>query len=352
MTCARSETVLEGVEAVYHTVSRCVRRAFLCGEDELTGKNFDHRKEWVRDRLEFLTTIFTIEVLAFALMSNHLHAMLRTLVVMLSDKEVARRWLILYPRRKSPDGLTVEPSEAEISTIVHNKKRVRTLRKRLGSVSWFMKSLNEYLARQANREDGCKGHFWEGRFKCQRLETEAAMVACSVYIDLNPIRAKIAKTPEESVFTSAWERIQSRQAKEELKERGESGRKKLSSGEAQRLKEESTLDRWLVPIESTRERRGLSSLTLDEYLSILDWTGRELRSGKRGKIPSELCPIMERLKIRAENWTKVTERYGGLFFRVVADARSMEEKASSVGRRWYKGIRAARRLFLAVSAVG
>ena len=107
-----------------------------------------------------------------------------------------------------------------------------------------------------------------------------------------------------------------------------------------------------MPIESTRERRGLSSLTLDEYLSLLDWTGRELRSGKRGKIPSELCPIMERLKIRAENWTKVTERYGGLFFRVVADARSMEEKASSVGRRWYKGIRAARRLFLAVSAVG
>src|SRR3989339_538163 len=216
MTTARSDVVVEGVEAGYHCISRCVRRAFLCGTDAYTRKNFDHRKEWIIRRIRELSAGYAVEVAGYAIMSNHLHLVLRTrpdLVESWSDKEVAARWLRLFSRSGPTPDKDSPSADGEIKVLTGNAERMAELRSRLCSVSWFMRSLNEHVARLANREDGCKGRFWEGRFKCQILLDEAAVLACLAYVDLNPIRAGLADRPEESDFTSAKERIEKRRTR-------------------------------------------------------------------------------------------------------------------------------------------
>ena len=209
MGLPRSLYVKEGEEGVYHCFSRCVRRAFLCGYDPLTGQNFSHRKKWIVDRLRYLASIFAIEVCAYAVMENHPHSILRTrpdIVALWSDREVATRWTELCPKKHRLKGKPIPSLEEQIQALVVCPERIAVLRKRLCSLSWFMAQLNEFIARAANKEDKVKGRFWEGRFKCQTLLDDAAIATCMVYVDLNPIRAGVATTPEESDSTSIQER--------------------------------------------------------------------------------------------------------------------------------------------------
>src|SRR5512136_3247953 len=107
MGLPRSQYVQEGQEGVYHCFCRCIRRAFLCGFDALTGRDYSHRKALVVARLRDLATIFAIEVCAYAILATHYHVILRTrpdLVARWSDEQVARRWLTLFPRRRDPEG--------------------------------------------------------------------------------------------------------------------------------------------------------------------------------------------------------------------------------------------------------
>ena len=78
-----------------HCVNRCVRRSFLCGKDPVSGKDYEHRRQWMQDRIQFLAGQFGVDVLGFAVPSNHLHVVLRNrpdVVQDWSDTEVARRW--------------------------------------------------------------------------------------------------------------------------------------------------------------------------------------------------------------------------------------------------------------------
>ena len=97
----------------------------------------------------------------------------------------------------------VEQEKAALDLLA---KQVSDWRSRLTNISWFMRVLNEKIARMANKEDECTGRFWEGRFKCQALLDEQALMACMVYVDLNPVRANMAATPEESEHTSVKSR--------------------------------------------------------------------------------------------------------------------------------------------------
>lgn len=353
MVVARSEVVFEGIEGVYHVVSRCVRRAFLCGKDAYSGNSYEHRKEWVRSRLEELADGFAIEVCAYSAMSNHVHIVLRTRPDWpeeWTDEEIARRWLSIFPKRRDVDALPKIPNPQEIKAMTGDREKMEKIRGRLSSVSWFMRCFNEYIARRANREDGCKGRFWEGRFKCQALLDEAAYMAAMVYVELNPIRAGLAETPEESEFTSASERIIARQAQKNLDSMSADTTQSLSPQQKKTMdliKVKANTDRWLCPIdnESPQGPRGILPLNTDQYLDLIDWTGRLIREDKRGAIPDHLCPILQRLEIDTVRWLDTVQNYGSIFHRAVGRLDTMTASAQKAGKRWWQGIRACREAF-------
>lgn len=329
--------------SVFHCLNRCVRRCFLCGDDPLTGRNFDHRKVWLEERIQFLARWFGIDVLNYAILSNHFHIILRNrpdVVETWSDREIAIRWLHLCPpRRKKKAESPPEPSEKQIAALMNKPQRLAELRVRLSDVSWFMKMISEYMARRANREDDIHGRFWEGRFKATKLCDLAALSACAVYVDLNLVRAGLAATPEGSRFTSIRRRIEALRQRPTL--------------DTEETLTASVVDDWLAPLPldetaapgpqpNTTGRRcsdkGFLEMSLTEYLELVDWSGRQLAAGKRGSIPQQLAPILERLGIEPENWLTLATDFGRLFHRVAGSCDSVQcERGLQTGHPFHPG---------------
>lgn len=345
MTRPRSILINDQVEGTYHCVSRCVRRAFLQGNDPVTGKCYEYRKGWIHDRLVFLAKVFLIDVGGYAVMDNHLHVILRNrpdLALAVPAHDVARRWLLLYPKRRDAFGLPCEPSEEEIEALLADAFRINLLRRRLSSISWLMKCLKEYVSRKANAEDGCGGRFWESRFKSTVLLDDAAILTCLVYVDLNPIRAGMAEVPEESLFTSAEERIRGYRARQALRKDNGGG----LEGQSPRKSDDANCDQWLCPLQSSSSRRGFLSINLPSYLEILDWTGRQIVEGKRGAIPDDLPPILIRLSVNPNRWLETARRFGSLFSVAAGTETHMKEAASRLGQKWVCGVEAGKAAFL------
>lgn len=275
MTRPRSELVCPAATPWYHCVCRCVRRAFLCGEDRLTGNDYSHRKAWVLERLALLSEIFTIDLGAYAVMANHYHLVVRLdteRAAALSDDEVIARWnrlfsLPLLVSRYQAGGLTTETEITAAQAIVG------VWRQRLCDLSWYMRCLNEHLARLANSEDGCKGRFWEGRYKSQAILDEAGLLACLVYVDLNPLRAALVDMPEKSVDVSLHQRIQPDP------------------------QERESIRPTLLPFVGGYQKPMPLGIPYDliDYLQLTDWTGRAQRPDKRGHIDEQAPPILSRL---------------------------------------------------------
>ena len=341
---ARGSQIDPAQVQVVHCVQRCVRRAFLCGEDPYTNVSYEHRRGWIRQRLEFLASIFGIDCLTYTVLSNHVHLVLRSrpdVVATWSDREVARRWLMLFPGRRLPNGAAAEPSQPEIDSIVNQPKVLAARRKRLSDISWWMKCSAENIARRCNLEDQVTGHFWEGRYKSQVILDEAGLLACAAYVDLNPVRAAMAETPESSKYTGAKDRI------DDLAERHQ--RSRVSDHQWERSRRCSRSG-WMSPLEineaddpvgpdaSGDHRRasykGFLSISLSKYLELLDWTGRQIRSGKRGKIPSHLSPILTRIGVDAASWYELVATLSVKFKRVVGTPAHLASEASHRGQRW------------------
>jgi REP element-mobilizing transposase RayT len=219
-------------------------------------------------------------------MSNHTHLVLRInkqKADSLSVKDIIRRWHRLYKgmllsQRYIDDAESTTLSNAEIET-VHSLAEI--YRKRLYDISWFMRLLNEYIARRANKEDDCTGHFWEGRFKSQALLDEASIAACMAYVDLNPVRACLADTPEESNHTSIQKRISAAKSNKQPNS--------------------------LLPFAGNPRNNMPDGLPfqLGEYFILVEYSGRYLHPNKSGNIDYSLSPILSRVGLTYCDWKKM-----------------------------------------------
>ena len=335
MTRARAQQICCQDTPYYHCISRVVRRAFLCGFDQATQQDFEHRRQWMLDRLAEIDTVFCIDVCAYAIMSNHYHIVLyinKSQVDSLTDLEVIERWRTIYV---GPDIIQcfVNGEKMSSAQYVLIAEIVAIWRQRLEDISWFMKSLNESIARRANLEDNCTGHFWEGRFKSQALLDEQALLTCMAYVELNPIRAQMAETPEDSDYTSIKQRIEDDQpVVESVNDKGE------GSPQSHLLLKEFVAEGHQLTDQIPYH--------YGEYLELVDWSGQAIRADKRGAIDGRIPLILIRLGIDDEQWLKTMQPKGvHQFSRAMGCREALREHAKNLCIKWIKGINFSGKLF-------
>lgn len=335
-----------------------MRRAWLCGQDELTGRSFEHRRQWVEDRLHLLANSFALSIQAYAVMSNHLH-----LVVYLqpgavrrwNDADVIRRWRRVYPvrTRTPPAEAAVDDASDAASKVL--PERIAIWRERLGSLSWFMRALVEPIARRANSEDDCTGHFWEARFRCQALLDERSILAAMAYIDLNPVRAGIALTLADSDHTSIALRIRA------LVEAGSALHCDAMADPGEPLLTvpavESTLesggavdlsippDSAPAPVVLTPQREPrlqpvaglrdvqLFDITAVQYLDLVAWSGSVSRAGKSALIAADPQAALKTIGCTPEAWREQFDaiRCSG---RAIGGSAQVRALAERLKQRW------------------
>jgi REP element-mobilizing transposase RayT len=305
MTVARNQQICVEETPYYHIVSRCVRRAYLCGEDHVSGKSFEHRRQWLIDRIKQVTSVFAIDVCSYAIMSNHFHIVLKVNSTKVwNATQVLMTWCSLYSLPVLCDRYLKGEidTEAELRRV---KEYVTEYRARLCSISWYMKAINEYVARMANEEDKCTGHFWESRFKSQALLDERALITCMAYVDLNPIRAGMAKALNDSDFTSIKERIEKKST-------------------------------WLSGFG-----KGENDLPfyLSSYIDLVDETGRCIRGDKRGFISEKSAKAIDEIGINPNSWLDELKGFKSIGFSAVGTAEQLKEYSIKTKKKWSLGIR-------------
>ncbi|WP_196137547.1 transposase [Aliikangiella sp. G2MR2-5] len=306
----------------YHCISRCVRRAYLCGDDPVSGRNCDHRKAWLENRMLALSDIFSVSLYAYAIMDNHYHLVLKVDpkgAEKLTDEQVAERWLKAYPGRlDKPENHKLR--ELKKQAIMADKAKLAKYRKRLGKLSWFMARLNEPLAKQSNLEDCVKGRFWESRYQSIPLLDETSVLACMAYVDLNPIRTGITQELESSLHTSIKRRID-----------------KLKTSPLQ-------MNEPLIPVNQSPDE-SLCTFNLSDYLALVEWTGRAIVHQKKAAIPPYVSSIFQRLNIQQGNWLDQIQKLCHGQPTMMGSIDKLREKAKAIKKSWVKGVGQAKLLY-------
>lgn len=325
MTRARKQLISLDDTPYYHCIARCVRQSFLCGKDAYSGKNFDHRRQWLVDQFKLQTEIFCIEVSAYAVMNNHYHLVLfvdADKAISLSDNEVALRWTqlvhapIIIQRFISGHELN-ESEKITVSEIIS------IWRNRLMDISWFMRFLNEFIARKANAEDDCKGRFWEGRFKSQALLDDHALLSCMMYVDLNPVRAGIAKDLKDSDFTSIQDRIQTLENSNIIHKTAKSRDPRQSL----------RLSNFIFSDTNKESSTGIN-FDLVDYITLTDWTGRCVRADKRGNIKPSAPDALVKLGLDADSWLHLCYQVQRSHPVAVGDLTSLQDYNEHHSKHW------------------
>ncbi|MGJ8694582.1 MAG: hypothetical protein ACSHW0_19160, partial [Thalassotalea sp.] len=202
-------------------------------------------------------------------------------------------------------------------------------RSRLSDLSWLMRNLNEYIARKANAEDNCKGRFWEGRFKSQALLDQKAVLACMAYVDLNPIRAKMADSVQTGQYTSIFERLHNKASDVDNKAQLPFTPKSLLG---------------FIGNEHNHSPKGLAFSLLD-YLTLVEATGKVIRADKRGHIDEKAYSLLTSLNINGDDWLQLAEHFGKQYHQAVGSLAELNSFAAHTGKKWIGGHRQQAQIF-------
>ncbi|OUS09411.1 transposase [Gammaproteobacteria bacterium 53_120_T64] len=324
MTKARTQQVSLQATPYYHCVSRCVRRAFLGGE------GFEHRFGWVEDKLLALAEVFCIEVAAYAVMPDHYHLVLHIntpQAEQLSKLAVIERWHQLFKgsllsQRYCRGEKLLKAEQLTLDDLIV------TWRQRLQDISWFLRLLNEAIARQANQEDQCRGRFWEGRFKSQALLDDQALLACMAYVDLNPLRTQTAKSPANSPYTSIKKRI-------------------AKAKTAHQVNHPRQQEQSLMPFAGKPRQNMPEGIPcrLSDYLELVDWTARIVRKKKQGAIEKQVPPLLAQLSIGAKNWLILSTQFEQRFGRVIGTPKHLRPACTTLDYQRIPGMTNSKLLF-------
>ena len=327
MTRARHQLIDLSATSYYHVINRCVRRSFLCGDDPYTQRNYDHRRQWLVDRIKHLSSIFSINIAAYAIMSNHYHLVLQVDKVsadMWTMDEVIEHWYRLYSGHPIVDDYLANRDMSAIK-LAKVEEYTQCWRERLYDISWFMKCLNEHISREANKEDNCTGKFWEGRFKSQALLDETALLSCMAYVDLNPIRAGIASNISDSDFTSIQERV-----------------KQFKSHQRQHAKPNKdnhvpSQPYSLLPFSPVVDNNAIP-LNYSDYIELVDWSGRHVDPKKTGFIDENTPAILQKLGIDGDDWQLAVKNFRRQYGSFAGSEMQLRDYAHRHGRSWCKGV--------------
>ena len=257
--------------------------------------------------MKFLAGIFAIDICSYAVMSNHYHIVVRVNSTQSwSDKQTLCHWASLH-RLPLLCERYLQDEPLGNAEMLYVKERISIYKKRLMDISWFMRELNQFIAEKANREDHVKGHFWEARFKSQALLDERALLTCMAYVDLNPIRAAMARTPEASDYTSVQDRILNKD----------------------------------TPLIGFGTDEDAIPYTLSDYLDLVDLTGRVIREDKAGYIPNELPRILERLNLSPESWLDELKQFKSSHYTAIGTVDQIKRFCINVGKHWALGLKLA-----------
>ncbi len=338
MPLARKRQIHLDSTPYYHCIARCVRRAFLCGRDKFSGRSFTHRRQWIIDRTKTLSALFAIDLCAYAIMENHYHLLIHV------DQNRAKQWDALeIVHRYTQIFRCPEPvqrwKQGESLTPVEQKQVLALIeiwRGRLMDISWYMRCLNEYIARKANQEDECTGRFWQGRFKSQALLDARALLACMLYIDLNPVRAGLANSLSSSEYTSIRERLQNQQGNKHKNlawHQDIPGRRKAK----------------LLPFIGTRAKTNEKTLGIPyhfkDYLALAHWTCMAIQRKQNNMMNVDTPSILLNLNLPAKTWVDQINHYGKYFKGVVGALEALKSFSTLVGKRWIHGKRACALLY-------
>lgn len=311
MAIPRSRQICLQSTRFYHCTTRIVRRSFLCGFDRKTQTNYEHRRAWIEDLIHRVSEAFCIQILTYAVMSNHYHLVVYInpeLAQSLTAAEVAERWGKIWSVSDVVKRfLDHEPlSDAEYRQA---EAQIETWRSHLANLSKLMAYLNQKTSRRANKEDKVTGHFWEDRFASQALLGEEAVVQCMAYVDLNAVRAKMHDTPEASVHTGIHYRL-------------------------------NNPFHHLMPFDNARTPNSEFEETIpcewEDYLQLVDWTGKAIVHGKRGSIPMDFPSILTRIGLSQADWMKRMVPTPGFRQRALGTADQLKAYCRAIGQKWFK----------------